>query len=250
MKPGKSGLARLIDATGYSFKGLKAAFVHEAAFRQELLLVAVLGTASFWLAANIFEWLVLVVPLFILIIVELLNSAIENTVDRIGDELHELSGRAKDMGSAAVMLSLGLVAVCWGAKTMVCIWISLLVLGGCASNPQAKPLDNTLTQYEQFIRWSQWDGAAGFLAPEYLIEHPVTRLDMDRLRLFRVTQYVARAGVPFDGGLGYRQTVEIRLFNRNRALERSVMDEQEWRYNEEAQRWFLHSGLPDVTKAR
>lgn len=115
MKPGKSGLARLFDATGYSLKGLKAAFASEAAFRQELLLVLVLGTASFWLAASIPEWLILVIPLLLLLIVELLNSAIENTLDRFGDEVHELAGRAKDMGSAAVMLCLVLIIICWGA---------------------------------------------------------------------------------------------------------------------------------------
>ena len=115
MKPGKSGLVRLLDATLYSIKGLRAEFTHEAAFRQELLLVTILAGTSFWLAANAYEWLVLIVPLLILLIVELLNSAIENTVDRIGDELHDLSGRAKDMGSAAVMLSLILIAICWGA---------------------------------------------------------------------------------------------------------------------------------------
>ncbi|MFT5373160.1 MAG: diacylglycerol kinase (ATP), partial [Lysobacterales bacterium] len=92
-----------------------AAFRHEAAFRQELLLFVILTGVSFWFAASVFEWLVLIVPLFILLIVELLNSAIENTVDRIGSELNELSGRAKDMGSAAVMISLILIAVCWGS---------------------------------------------------------------------------------------------------------------------------------------
>ena len=114
MKPGKTGLARLIDATGYSISGLKAAFINEAAFRQELLLVAILGVASFWLGQNPLEWLILIIPLFLLLIVELLNSAIESTVDRIGSETHELAGRAKDLGSAAVMLSLALIASTWG----------------------------------------------------------------------------------------------------------------------------------------
>lgn len=114
MKPGKTGFARLLDATGYSFKGLKATFVHEAAFRQELLLVAVLGVASFWLAENPIEWLILVIPLFVLLITELLNSAIETAIDRIGDEIHELSGRAKDIGSAAVFISLVFIATAWG----------------------------------------------------------------------------------------------------------------------------------------
>ena len=77
-------------------------------------MVLVLGAASFWFASNAYEWLVLIIPLLVLLIVELLNSAIENTVDRIGDEIHELAGRAKDMGSAAVMFSLVLIAVCWG----------------------------------------------------------------------------------------------------------------------------------------
>jgi len=115
MKPGKSGLTRLIDATGYSISGIRAAFSAEAAFRQELMLVVALLAASFWLARSTLEWLLLIVPLLVLLIVELLNSAIESVVDRVGDEFHELSGRAKDMGSAAVFFSLVLIAVSWGA---------------------------------------------------------------------------------------------------------------------------------------
>jgi diacylglycerol kinase (ATP) len=114
VKPGKTGLARLLAASRNSWRGWNAAFRNEAAFRQELLLVALLGAGSFWLARDAVEWLLLVVPLFILLIVELLNSAIESTVDRIGEELHELSGRAKDLGSAAVLLSLLLIAATWG----------------------------------------------------------------------------------------------------------------------------------------
>ena len=114
MKPGKSGFARLVDATGYSMKGLKACFRTEAAFRQELALTLVLFPLSFWVAGNVVEWLLLVAPLILLLIVELLNSAVEATIDRIGDEKHELSGRAKDMGSAAVLLSLLLIGLTWG----------------------------------------------------------------------------------------------------------------------------------------
>lgn len=115
MKPGETGLKRIIDATGYSIKGLRAAFQGEAAFRQELLLCLVLAPLSFWLAGNALQWLALVAPLFILMIVELLNSAVESAIDRMGAEYHTLSGQAKDMGSAAVMLALALTAVCWGA---------------------------------------------------------------------------------------------------------------------------------------
>jgi diacylglycerol kinase (ATP) len=113
MKPGKTGVARIIAASGYSIKGLAAAFRGEAAFRQELLLCALLLPLSFWLANGPMQWLALVAPLFVLLIVELLNSAVEAVVDRTGAEHHVLSGQAKDMGSAAVMLALAFTAVCW-----------------------------------------------------------------------------------------------------------------------------------------
>ena len=115
MKPGKTGLERLVDATGYSFKGMAACWKHEAAFRQEVLLTVVLLPFSFWLATNPLQWLLLIAPLLILLVVELLNSAIENVVDRIGDERHPLSGRAKDMGSAAVFFCLVLAGTSWAA---------------------------------------------------------------------------------------------------------------------------------------
>lgn len=115
MKPGKTGIRRIVDATRYSFRGLAATFRGESAFRQELALVAVLLPASAWLASTVMEWLALAAPLFILLIVELLNSSIETVVDRIGDEHHELSGRAKDMGSAAVFMALALLATSWAA---------------------------------------------------------------------------------------------------------------------------------------
>ena len=115
MKPGKTGIARIVDATGYSLRGLRACWRHEAAFRQEVLLFAALSPVAVWLARSASEWLQLMTPLFVLLVVELLNSAIESTVDRIGAERHELSGRAKDMGSAAVMIVLLWTACAWGA---------------------------------------------------------------------------------------------------------------------------------------
>lgn len=135
-------------------------------------------------------------------------------------------------------------------QTSMIAMLAIALLSACASNQHKKTLDETLRQYEIIVRWSQWDGAVDFLAPSYLAENPVSRLDMDRLRLFRVTQYNVRSAVPFNDGMGLQQVVEIRLFNRNRAVERSLIDRQEWRYNEERERWFLHTGLPDVTKSR
>ena len=120
MKPGKTGLARLIAATGYSLKGLKASWQHETAFRQEVALIIVMFPASFFVAKTTIQWLLLISPLFLLLMVELLNSAVEAIVDRIGPEHHELSGRAKDIASAAVMFCLFFIAISWG----VVAWIN------------------------------------------------------------------------------------------------------------------------------
>jgi diacylglycerol kinase (ATP) len=115
MKPGKTGLQRLIDAAGYSLRGIRACWRNEAAFRQEVALCVVLFPASFFLARTVEQWLLLVAPLFLLLMVELLDSAVENVVDRIGDEVNELSGRAKDTASAAVFFCLILIALSWFA---------------------------------------------------------------------------------------------------------------------------------------
>lgn len=113
MKPGLTGIKRIIAASRNSFRGIRDAWLHEAAFRQETALAAILLPLSFWLAQTPVEWVLLILPLFLLAIVELLNSAIENTIDRIGAERHVLSGRAKDMGSSAVMFCLLLIAIIW-----------------------------------------------------------------------------------------------------------------------------------------
>ena len=113
MKPGKTGLRRLLDATGYSLQGIRAYWKSEAAFRQEVALCLVLFPLSFFLAQTVEQWLLLVAPLFLLLMIELLNSAVEYVVDRIGHEHHDLSGRAKDTASAAVFFCLLLIAISW-----------------------------------------------------------------------------------------------------------------------------------------
>lgn len=114
-KPGATGVTRIINATGYSMKGLKSAWVNEAAFRQELLLILLLMPLAFWIGDSLNEILLLVCISWLVVIVEVLNSAVEAVVDRIGSEHHELSGRAKDLGSAAVFIALALNALVWGA---------------------------------------------------------------------------------------------------------------------------------------
>ncbi|HWV13999.1 MAG TPA: diacylglycerol kinase [Cellvibrio sp.] len=113
-KPGKTGLARVIDAFGYSMKGLAAAWKFEAAFRLEVTLGLLLIPAAFWLASSHIELILLIASVFWVWMAELANSSVEAVVDRTGSEHHELAGRAKDIGSALVFVSLMLLAVIWG----------------------------------------------------------------------------------------------------------------------------------------
>ena len=115
VKPKQSGLLRVGLAFRYSVEGLRYALRGEAAFRQELALFVLLLPVGWWIGENGIERALLIAPLFLVLIVELLNSALEAVVDRIGDEDHHLSGAAKDMGSAAVLLSLLLTALIWFA---------------------------------------------------------------------------------------------------------------------------------------
>lgn len=110
----RTGLDRLWHATGFSLAGLRAGW-GEKAFRLEAIAAGFLLPASFWLGRGWVEASLLAGSVLLVMIVELLNTAIETTVDRIGPEWHDLSRRAKDMGSAAVLLSLALCGGIWGA---------------------------------------------------------------------------------------------------------------------------------------
>jgi diacylglycerol kinase (ATP) len=110
-----TGMARILAAFFNSMKGFKASWMHEEAFRQEVYLFAVAAPLALWLGENGIEKALLLGSVLLVLIVELLNTGIEIVVDRISFERHELSGRAKDVGSAAVLLSLLLAGVVWAA---------------------------------------------------------------------------------------------------------------------------------------
>ena len=112
-KTGATGLTRIIKAGGYSWLGFKAAYKNEAAFRQELWLAILLMPVALYLGETLLDKAILISSLLFVLIVELLNSAIEAVVDRIGDEVHELSGRAKDMGSTAVFIAISMAVIIW-----------------------------------------------------------------------------------------------------------------------------------------
>ena len=111
---GQTGLKRILNAAGYSLDGLRAAFKGEAAFRQLVLLNVVLVPVAFWLPVSRAERAIMIAVCLLGLIVELLNSAVEAAIDRISLERHPLSKNAKDMGSAAQLVSLCMVAIVWG----------------------------------------------------------------------------------------------------------------------------------------
>jgi diacylglycerol kinase (ATP) len=115
---GKTGLRRVWNALFYSFAGLRSAWKHEDAFRQEALLAMVMVPLAFMLTANNLARAVMIASVLLVLIVELINSAIEATVDRVSLEQHHLAKRAKDIGSAAVFIALMNVLVVWGLALM------------------------------------------------------------------------------------------------------------------------------------
>lgn len=115
LKPNGSGLGRIIKAAKCSMQGFAASWKHESAFRQESVLALLSVPLAAWLANSFSQFALLVSVWCLVLVVELLNSAIESLTDRVSLERHELSGRAKDMGSAAVFVSLVIVALVWGA---------------------------------------------------------------------------------------------------------------------------------------
>jgi len=110
-----TGLRRLINASRYSAQGLRSAFRHEAAFRQESWVLVVGLPCAFWVGIDLWQTAMLIASLMLIMVVEMINSALESLVDRVGTDFHELSGRTKDMGSAAVLLSILIAVVLWGA---------------------------------------------------------------------------------------------------------------------------------------
>ena len=113
MASSTTGLIRIIKAAGYSWKGLKAAWINEAAFRQEGVSAVIAIAIACWLDVDPITRILLIGSVVLVMIVEILNSAIEALVDRVGTDYHELSGRAKDMGTAAVLISIILAVITW-----------------------------------------------------------------------------------------------------------------------------------------
>jgi len=125
----------------------------------------------------------------------------------------------------------------------------VFVLAACATSGQRSPRDQMLYDYVSAVRWSDFDAAAKFLDPARVAESPLTDLELERYRQFQVSGYeVKSASEPADGE--YQQVVEIRVVNRHTQVEKVLTDRQRWRWDPEAKRWWLASGLPDLDAAR
>lgn len=112
-KPGRNGISRVLDATRYSWRGIRRALATEEAFRQEMALFVAMLPLALWLGDTGVERAILALPLFVVLIAEMANTAIEAVVDRFGPEHHPLAGLAKDLGSAMVLTSLTAVVTVW-----------------------------------------------------------------------------------------------------------------------------------------
>lgn len=129
----------------------------------------------------------------------------------------------------------------------------LLLVSACASDDAGaknrsmnKQRDRTLYDYASTIHWSEFDKSVAFLDPEWLAEHPLSKLDMDRYKQIHITGYDVRTiEIQPDGS--FDQVVEIRLINVNTQVERQITDRQHWRWDATTKHWWLTSGLPDIT---
>lgn len=133
-----------------------------------------------------------------------------------------------------------------------CFGIILLatLVAACATQQRASNLDETLRDYNTLIRWNEFDAAAEYYDPELRETQPLTRLDKERLAQFRISGYDPRSVQLSPDGNRATQSVEIRLYNVHSMTERVIVDRQGWRYDADAKRWWLTTGLPDVTADR
>lgn len=128
--------------------------------------------------------------------------------------------------------------------------LGLLVLAACASQTvQRSPRDQTLYHYVSAVRWSDFDVALGFVDPAVLAARPLSDVEKERYKQFQVSGYEVKSGSEPVANL-YEQVVEIRVINRNTQVEKVITDRQTWRWDAEAKRWWLTTGLPDLDAVR
>ena len=123
-----------------------------------------------------------------------------------------------------------------------------LALAGCVTSGEKRAFDAATTDWENLVRWNQYHALVDHMHPDYLEANPVRRLDLERLKQFRTTQYRVREVQSQPEGGRVQRVVEIRFYHIHTARERTIVHREDWRWDEERERWLLHSGLPDVTQ--
>ena len=131
----------------------------------------------------------------------------------------------------------------------IALLLLFALLTACGSTPKAdvKLLDETLRQYSSTVRWGEIEQIMAFIDPEVMKARPITSLEVERFKQIQIAGYRERA-YEFIGDLRVRQVVQIEIVNRHTSQARSVVDIQEWRYDKDAERWWLMSGLPRIDR--
>lgn len=132
--------------------------------------------------------------------------------------------------------------------SLLVVVLATMLLAGCATKTRSDALMTTLKAYGSTLRWGDFQSAAQFIDPAVRAAHPLTPLQLARYRQVRVSEYDDGPGPVPVGDFEVRQTAQISLINVHTQSERSIVDQQTWRYDENAKRWWLISGLPDITQ--
>ncbi len=126
---------------------------------------------------------------------------------------------------------------------------SLLLLTGCGMGQLQDDRQEAMDRWEALVRWNEFDALVDMIHPEWLADNPVHPVDVDRLHQFRVTEYRVRQVLVDPDGMGFERSVRIRMYHVHSARERVVDYREVWRFDEELDRWLLHSGLPDPRRS-
>ncbi|MGC1550115.1 MAG: hypothetical protein WA777_16455 [Rhodanobacter sp.] len=132
--------------------------------------------------------------------------------------------------------------------TCLLVVLSALLIGGCATSKKSDMLTTTLAAYANVIRWGDIQGATKYIDPKVLAKNPPSQLDLERFSQVKVSEYDEGTGPVPMGNNQVSQAVQIGLINRNTQGERTIVDHQVWRYDEDSKHWWLESGLPDITR--
>lgn len=129
------------------------------------------------------------------------------------------------------------------------IVLAAVLLAACAGGSQAqRERDQAMDLWQEMVRWSEYDGLVDMIHPDWLAEHPIRSIELERLRQFRVTEYRVRQVISDPDEQRVERRVQIRLYHVHSARERVIQHREVWRYDETRDRWLLHSGLPDPSE--